>query len=345
MRILVAYYTRTGHTKKAAEAVAEALRAVPYEVVLEEIVEKKSRDGALGWIGARKDATFKREAEIEPVAADVGSFDLVIAGTPVWAWTVTPPVRTFLVSHADGIRQVAFFCTVSGPGATRAFEEMEEAVDLTALATVALLERHVKKDDEYEFLGKVEEFVGDVVRAVGRGGTAARPRSAAVPPEAGGETVVEAEPEASVMTFETSASFLERFDSFHGAVLRSVELVYGSSSRSARFLIEAREAVSEDEAERGGRNVDVTLTVCGVKEFRVSEPQKEEADEGGGETDTVLSAGLRIGFMEEEGEELVFLDLRPRSESSETLNDFMQSGFMVAGASCTWVAVPRTAKT
>ena len=60
---------------------------------------------------------------------------------------------------------------------------------------------------------------------------------------------------------------------------------------------------------------------------------------------TVLSAGLRIGFMEEGGEELVFLDLRPRSESSETLNDFMQSGFMVAGASCTWVAAPRAAET
>ena len=340
MRILVAYYTRTGCTKKAAEAVAEALRAVPYEVELEEIVEKKSRDGALGWIGARTDATLKREAEIEPVAADVGSFDLVIAGTPVWAWTVTPPVRTFLVSNVDGIRQAAFFCTVSGPGATRAFEEMEEAVDLTALATVALLERHVKKDDEYEFLGKVEEFVGDVVRAVGRGGTAARPRSTGILPEAGGEPAVEAEPEANVMTFETSASFLERFDLFHGAVLRSAELVYGSGPRSARFLIEAREAVSEDEEE--GRSVDVTLTVCGVKEFRVSEPPKEEDD---ATPDTVLSAGLRIGFMEEGGEELVFLDLRPRSESSETLNDFMQSGFMVAGASCTWVAAPRAAET
>jgi menaquinone-dependent protoporphyrinogen IX oxidase len=339
MRILVAYYTRTGCTRKAAEAVAEALRAVPYEVELEEIVEKKSRDGALGWIGARTDATLKRDVEIEPVAADVGSFDLVIAGTPVWAWTVTPPVRTFLASNVDRIRQAAFFCTVSGPGATRAFEEMEEALDLTALATVALLERHVKKEDEYEFLGKVEEFVGDVVRAVGRGGTAARPR-----PGGAREPVDEAGPDANALTFETSALLLERFDLFRGAVLRGVELVYGSSSRSARFLIEAREAVSEDEEEEG-RSVDVTLTVHGVKEFRVSEPPEEDADEEDATPDIVLSAGLRMGFMEERGEEIVFLDLRPRSESSETLNDFMQSGFMVAGARCTWVAAPRAAET
>ena len=52
-------------------------------------------------------------------------------------------------------------------GAERAFRAMEETADRSPVATVALVARHVKSGDEDEFLGKVEEFAGEVARAIG----------------------------------------------------------------------------------------------------------------------------------------------------------------------------------
>ena len=167
MRILVAYYSRTGNTKKAAGAIADALRAVPCEVELEEIVDTKNRSGVLGWLGAGMDSMLGRKTRIEPVKADVASFDLVIAGAPIWSWRLTPPLRTFLAEHAAQIRQAAFFCTMMRSGWGRAFRAMEEVAERIPVATMALVDRHVKSGDESEFLGKVEEFAGEVVRAIG----------------------------------------------------------------------------------------------------------------------------------------------------------------------------------
>lgn len=174
MKILVAYYTRTGNTKKAAVAIADALRAVPYEVELEEIVDTKKRAGILGWIRAGMDSMLGRKTRIEPGKADVASFDLVIVGVPIWSWRPTAPVQMFLAEHAAEIRRAAFFCTMMLTGWGRAFGAMEEAADRTPVATMALVDRHVKSGDERGFLGPVEEFVGEVVRAIGPdGGTAA----------------------------------------------------------------------------------------------------------------------------------------------------------------------------
>ncbi len=167
MKILVAYYTRTGNTKKAAEAIARALRAVPHEVELEEIVDTKPRGGILGWIGAGIDSVLGRKITIEPAKADVASFDLVIAGGPIWSWRPTTPVTTFLTDHAAEIRRAAFFCTMTLTGWGSAFPGMEEAAGSTPVATMALVDRHVKSGDENEFLAKVEEFAGEVARAMG----------------------------------------------------------------------------------------------------------------------------------------------------------------------------------
>lgn len=371
MKILVAYYTRTGNTRRAAEAIAEGLRAVPYEVELEEISERKSRDGVVGFLVAGADSTLKRKAEIEPATADIAAFDLVIAGTPVWAWSVTPPVRTFLAAHAAEIKQAAFFCTMMGAGAQRAFEAMEEALDKTALATVALIDRHVRSGDEYEFIARVEEFVGEVERAIGKGAMKTRPvavwagskREAedepgkkadealqeGPPPEpgekpgekpGGGPEEAPAESGANVVTFETSAAFLERFDSFRGGVLRSVQLTYGPGHApwSARVVLTGREVGSEQvdmgDAGEEGSTVDVALTVDGVRDIRMSELPENEGKHR--TPNDALPDGIRIGFLDD----LVYLDLRPRSDSAETLADFMESGLMIAGARCTWEVGP-----
>ena len=167
MKVLMAYYSRTGITRQTTEKIAEALREAGAEVEVEEIVEAKNRSGIRGWLGAGGDAMAKRATPIDLVKADPAAFDLLAIGTPVWAWTVSAPVRTFCESHGDKAKQVAFYCTMGGSGDKGAFKAMEALCGKTPVATLALIDRHVKKDDEEKFHAKARAFAEKITSAVG----------------------------------------------------------------------------------------------------------------------------------------------------------------------------------
>ena len=163
MKILVVYYSRTGVTKKAGGRIAAHLgEREGVQVAVEEIVEPKDRSGVLGWLGAGRDAMSKRETPIEPVQANPADFDLVVIGTPVWAWTAAAPVRTFCVQHGKQAKEVAFFCTMGGTGDKKTFEAMETLCGRAPVATLALVGRHVKKVDEDAFAAKVKTFAEEI---------------------------------------------------------------------------------------------------------------------------------------------------------------------------------------
>jgi flavodoxin len=159
MKALVIYYTRSGTTKSAAEAIAKELKAAGHEVVVEEIIDKKNRKGVIGWLKAGRDAMKKYDTEIEPIKADAGAFDIVVAGTPIWAWTATPAIRAFLTAHGAKMKKAAFFCTMGGSGDKGTFEQMEKVCGKKPTATLALMTKQVKKNEASDFGAKVKELV------------------------------------------------------------------------------------------------------------------------------------------------------------------------------------------
>ncbi len=146
MKALVIYYSRSGNTRKIAEAIADALRAYA-EVKLEEIVDTRKRKGVFGIIGAGKDSVFKHTTPIEPVKADLSSYDLVVFGTSVWVGAVASPVRTLLSKHGNNVKQLVFFCTTFGIGIKRAFRVMEELCGKAPAATLGFTARRRKDAD------------------------------------------------------------------------------------------------------------------------------------------------------------------------------------------------------
>jgi len=137
MRILVAYYSRTGFTRKAAHAIADTIGAE-----VEEITDGKDRSGALGYMKGGKDAMMKATTDIAGADRDPSDYDLVIIGTPVWAWNMTPAARTYIKAKRDGFKGVAFFCTYGGsPGKT--LEGMEALAGMKPVATLGLTSSEV----------------------------------------------------------------------------------------------------------------------------------------------------------------------------------------------------------
>ena len=60
MKALVVYYSRTGNTKHVAEMIAGALKAD-----LEELVDKRGREGFLGYLRSGRDAIRDKTTELK----------------------------------------------------------------------------------------------------------------------------------------------------------------------------------------------------------------------------------------------------------------------------------------
>lgn len=149
MKTLVVYYSRTGATRLAAEAMAKELGADT-----EELIEAKDRSGAVGWLGAGKDAMLKKPANIQPPAHDPAGYDLVIVGTPVWAFTMTPAVRAYLTAQRDKLPRLAAFCTLGGSGDKKTFQHITELAGKDLAGTLALIDKDVRAGKHLEAVRK-----------------------------------------------------------------------------------------------------------------------------------------------------------------------------------------------
>ncbi len=141
MKALVVYFSRSGHTETVARAVADALHAD-----VEPIADRTSRRGILGYLRSGFEAATRRMPDISPPSHDLSQYDLVVVGTPIWNASVSSPVRAFLSRNRKDLKRVAFFCTMGGRGAERAFREMERASGRRPADVLVLKERDLRGD-------------------------------------------------------------------------------------------------------------------------------------------------------------------------------------------------------
>jgi flavodoxin len=154
-RTLVAYYSWTGTTKTAAEAVAKALGAD-----LERIEEAERRDyGLWNAVIAALGSVRKRRPAIKPPRHDPDAYDLVVLGTPVWAGDMASPMRSYLAHHDGSLRETAFFVTHAGGTPKKAFARLAIMTGLEPLAAHAFRSVDVRR-------GRIDEAVTEFAAAI-----------------------------------------------------------------------------------------------------------------------------------------------------------------------------------
>jgi hypothetical protein len=156
---LVVCYSRTGTTRKLAEAIAKTLDAD-----LGQIGDRKSRRGPVGFVTGGKDAFLKRLTEIDEPEQSPADYERVLIGTPVWASTMAPAIRTWLTRHRDELSEVAFFLTTGGSGIDRTFTAMAELAGRSPVATLGLRTGAVRKDQHGD---PVAAFAASIQKAAG----------------------------------------------------------------------------------------------------------------------------------------------------------------------------------
>lgn len=124
MKILVVFYSLDGNTKLMAESISESVKGDLLEL---KPVKEITRNNFLKIFAGGKQAITKAEPELMPFDVDPKDYDVIFIGTPVWAWTYAPALRTFFKKVKLKDKNVALFCCHGG-GPRNFFEKFEEAV-------------------------------------------------------------------------------------------------------------------------------------------------------------------------------------------------------------------------
>ena len=116
-KVLVAYFSATGTTKKVAEKLAKATGGNLFEIKPQ--VEYTSED--LNWNDKKSRSSVEMNdefsrPEIENVVENIDDYDTVFVGFPVW-WYIPPRIiQTFIEKHNLIGKKIITFVTSGGSG-------------------------------------------------------------------------------------------------------------------------------------------------------------------------------------------------------------------------------------
>jgi flavodoxin len=151
-KTLIVYHSRTGYTRRIARQLADRLGAD-----LDEIRIVQPMHGALGYAACAIEAMAGLAPALRPMRHMPTDYDLIIVGTPVWFWSLSSPVRSWLETFGSRGKRFAFFCTMGGSGASRVFAAMKELTGREPLATLALTDNEVDAAARSKFDAFVQE--------------------------------------------------------------------------------------------------------------------------------------------------------------------------------------------
>lgn len=126
MKTLVIYYSLSGNTKLIAETIAKEIGA--------DILELKTKNSLIGKIGflkyfwGGKQVIMKETPELMPLKKDFAKYDLIFIGTPVWAFSFAPPLKTLFSKRVVQNKKVALFCSHGG-GIGKTIENMKKEME------------------------------------------------------------------------------------------------------------------------------------------------------------------------------------------------------------------------
>jgi flavodoxin len=104
----IVYYSRTGNTKTACEALQKELGC---DII--EIKDLKNREGGWGFFTAALGSMFNTHTKIDPEHIDLAPYGAVIIGAPVWAGRPAAAIRTFIAQNNFKDKKVVMFTTTN----------------------------------------------------------------------------------------------------------------------------------------------------------------------------------------------------------------------------------------
>lgn len=154
MKTIVVYFSLEGNTKYVADIIAEYIKA---DTLRLEPVKDYHRGNFSKFFWGGKSVVFGEKPKLVSYNFDANKYDLIIIGTPVWAGSFTPPVKTFLRENDLSNKKIALYACNSGDDAEKCFSKLKQEIpNSDVIATLTLAEPKVKQLEENSV--KIKEF-------------------------------------------------------------------------------------------------------------------------------------------------------------------------------------------
>ena len=154
---LVAYFSASGVTKKAAELLAKAAGADIYEIAPK--VPYTSAD--LNWMDKESRSSVEMRdtssrPEIIGTDAHIENYDTIFVGFPIW-WYVAPTIiNTFLESYDFSGKTIILFATSGGSRFGKTIAELKPSISAdTVIKEGKILNGKLSKDELSDWVNRL----------------------------------------------------------------------------------------------------------------------------------------------------------------------------------------------
>ena len=147
MKKLVAYFSASGVTEKAAKQLAAIAGADLHEIAPAQVYTKEDLD----WTNKQSRSTLEMtdpasRPELAEKKTDLSAYDVVYIGFPIW-WGVAPHAgNTFIESNDLSGKKLVIFATSGGSGLAYAVDSLKKQYPGLAIQSGKLLNGNVTED-------------------------------------------------------------------------------------------------------------------------------------------------------------------------------------------------------
>lgn len=128
-KTLVVYYSYEGSTRLIAQTMATALDADLLEC---RPIKDISSKGFMKYVWGGRQVIFKKRPTLEPLEKNPADYDMILIGTPVWAFDYAPAIRSFLSQVYLQNKKIGLFCCHEGAkGST--FENLKKMLSTNTI--------------------------------------------------------------------------------------------------------------------------------------------------------------------------------------------------------------------
>lgn len=156
MKRIVVYYSLSGNTEEAAKKIAEQLDADLLKLETQKVMPK-SFVGRLFVGGGQVIRNYI--PALKPLEMDVGAYDEIILGSPIWNCKGVPAINAFLQDEAAAAKVTALFFSSAGGDTRKGIAAITEKLP-NLKHSVSLLDRKHKHSKDND--AKIETFTAEI---------------------------------------------------------------------------------------------------------------------------------------------------------------------------------------
>lgn len=158
MKKLIVFYSYSNNTRKIAHMIKEKIDAdiieiepiIPYTTNYQDLVdqeENKMNDNEI--------------IEIKDLNLDLSTYNQIIIGSPVWWYTITPPIRSFLEKYSPELKDKDIYAFITNGGwLGHSIEDLEKYIPLKEYLNLEFNNTNIKEKSAQklnEFIKELEE--------------------------------------------------------------------------------------------------------------------------------------------------------------------------------------------